>query len=591
MKKLLIQNILFPEGESLPKRDLYYKESDSGIEFTTYFNTFSIKKWFKYTKIETISLYVQIQGTCTLSINAESINNKREILKQTFSDEIEINISNITEMDDIIGFSLQECSDDFKFISGYYFTVIKESSIKDVNLGIGICTFRREEYLLNNLQVLQNNFLCNERSPLYNNLKVFVADNGQTVSNVIKNKALIFNDHIHIFPNINAGGTSGFTRCIIEFLQEKTKPSHILLMDDDATFDPESIFRMYSLLQIIKPEYEKDFIGGAMLKEEHPNEQNENGARWSITQATRPHFFGRDLDLSNTKSIIINEQKNSANYNAWFFCCMPTSTFEEFGLPLPLFIHFDDIEYGIRCSKKIIQLNGICVWHPTANKYSPNMRFYDTRNSIITALLHGKKNCRCQLLFQALKSYVDSMISYKYLDWEMLYQAYTDVFHEKAQCLKKDPQQLHKTIISKKHKTSNLPSSDCFKETITHQELLSRKEYSERLGFKQIKDAIISIICIVLPAFRKDLCAINSTPPFFTPSYRGRKRIYVNISATGNYFILEKSVKQTIISFIQLIKIPFFILFYYTKTKKNFLESKDEITSISFWNKYLQLNK
>ena len=40
-------------------------------------------------------------------------------------------------------------------------------------------------------------------------------------------------------------------------------------------------------------------------------------------------------------------------------------------LPIPAFIHFDDIEYGVRHSDKgVILINGICVWHPQAPNLS-----------------------------------------------------------------------------------------------------------------------------------------------------------------------------------------------------------------------------
>lgn len=66
-------------------------------------------------------------------------------------------------------------------------------------------------------------------------------------------------------------------------------------------------------------------------------------------------------------------------------------------LPWPSYFHMDDMEYDIRNCKKMILLNGICVWHePFENKPSSYTQYYDTRNIIITHFIHypkwGKKN-------------------------------------------------------------------------------------------------------------------------------------------------------------------------------------------------------
>jgi hypothetical protein len=50
-------------------------------------------------------------------------------------------------------------------------------------------------------------------------------------------------------------------------------------------------------------------------------------------------------------------------YGAWWYCCIPTSVVKNEGLPLPLFVRCDDVEYGMRRKPTIMTMNGICVWH------------------------------------------------------------------------------------------------------------------------------------------------------------------------------------------------------------------------------------
>ena len=42
--------------------------------------------------------------------------------------------------------------------------------------------------------------------------------------------------------------------------------------------------------------------------------------------------------------------------------CIRDRVITEQNLPLPLFLHRDDQEYGARTEKKVIGLNGICIW-------------------------------------------------------------------------------------------------------------------------------------------------------------------------------------------------------------------------------------
>lgn len=55
---------------------------------------------------------------------------------------------------------------------------------------------------------------------------------------------------------------------------------------------------------------------------------------------------------------------------------------------MPVFIHRDDIEYGIRMGK-LMTLNGIGVWHEAVTKKLPQIgEYYDIRNMAILNAIH-----------------------------------------------------------------------------------------------------------------------------------------------------------------------------------------------------------
>ena len=75
--------------------------------------------------------------------------------------------------------------------------------------------------------------------------------------------------------NKNAGGAGGFTRTIIETKkqEEENGLTHILLMDDDVVMQPESIYRTYKILTLLKEEYKDAFIGGECLEQQYVTER------------------------------------------------------------------------------------------------------------------------------------------------------------------------------------------------------------------------------------------------------------------------------------------------------------------------------
>jgi galactofuranosylgalactofuranosylrhamnosyl-N-acetylglucosaminyl-diphospho-decaprenol beta-1,5/1,6-galactofuranosyltransferase len=118
---------------------------------------------------------------------------------------------------------------------------VAQEKVRDVKIGIAICTFKREPFIEKNLRILNEAILKNPESPLYGHLEVFVADNGQTLD-----RERLSSDKIHINPNRNLGGAGGFTRDLIEIMthNDELHVTHALLMDDDIVIEPESLINI-----------------------------------------------------------------------------------------------------------------------------------------------------------------------------------------------------------------------------------------------------------------------------------------------------------------------------------------------------------
>lgn len=89
-----------------------------------------------------------------------------------------------------------------------------------------------------------------------------------------------------------------------------------------------------------------------------PYIQHANGELW---QGDCIGFTKRGYDLRRMTDVVRNEYNLPMDYNGWWYCCVPLA--EQFrGFPLPVFIHGDDIEYGLRFDGNIMTMNGIGVW-------------------------------------------------------------------------------------------------------------------------------------------------------------------------------------------------------------------------------------
>ena len=376
-KYVLLYNLTFPKDGVCDVCELYFRGGEqrkngvflsdgNTVTFDTYFNSFSHVKYKKYTNVRTVTLRLSLVGSGTVQVLRYISDDERELLvrKRVSGDcELTFDISNIPDKG-FIYFSFT-ADGDCMLNGGSWTSDVQKRHIK---LGIVICTYKREDYLRRNIAHMQEY----ARSLDERFFDVFVVDNARTVTDD-------FGEGFTVIPNDNTGGSGGFTRGIKEVYSRGY--THFLLMDDDILFDVNILQRTAAMLAALKDEYKTASIGGAMLVLDCPYLQKELGADWEDNLiSSRRHR----LDARNASTICGNEEDIEPNYNGWFYMCMPTSSVEKYGYPLPFFIRCDDIEYSLRAAEHIIVTSGIAVWHESFdNKYSPEMEYYIKRNELI----------------------------------------------------------------------------------------------------------------------------------------------------------------------------------------------------------------
>ncbi len=371
---------LYFSGDAKADGENLILNSGGGADFGTYFNAFSLKKWLNFSTLEDLKISFKLAGKFQVDFyGMNQIKEESFLQVETEGDFEKIffggELADLAKKFDMIAFRLTAQSDSAK-ISGATW-LGKFGTVHDIKLGITICTFKREKYLLPNLEKLA---ALTKKNP---DFSVMVIDNGQTLGEKHEEK-------LQILPNRNYGGSGGFTRGIIEQVNQG-KNTHIILSDDDTVIELAAFDRLYSFLKFLKPEYRKNFFAGAMLNLAAPLEQVENTAYWNKIMAKS---FGANFDLADKKILCKNEYptKDKNAYAGWWFCVVPVESVKEIGYPLPIFIKGDDMEYGIRRGMEILTLNGVGVWHDAfVNKFNPAIKYFADRNMLLVQ--HFARDC------------------------------------------------------------------------------------------------------------------------------------------------------------------------------------------------------
>jgi galactofuranosylgalactofuranosylrhamnosyl-N-acetylglucosaminyl-diphospho-decaprenol beta-1,5/1,6-galactofuranosyltransferase len=252
---------------------------------------------------------------------------------------------------------------------------------RPVRLAVGFTTFNRPA------EVLANSRLLLEAEGSHDFIeRIFIIDQGTMRVREHAGFAPLVDRHgsrIQIIEQGNFGGAGGFTRAIME-ARRQGGASHMLLMDDDAELEIEAVRRsvMFHAISL-----DAVAVGGQMLNAYRPNELVESGGIYNRQSIRIEPTAWRREEVNGTGITFVD-------YNAWWFFTFPLNVIDRTGLPLPVFIRGDDIEFGLRLKENGIQtvtLPGAAVWHePFYTKVGGWTGYYDLRNLLILAMLHGR---------------------------------------------------------------------------------------------------------------------------------------------------------------------------------------------------------
>ncbi|MBA2271789.1 MAG: glycosyltransferase family 2 protein, partial [Chthoniobacterales bacterium] len=242
-----------------------------------------------------------------------------------------------------------------------------------------------------------------------------------------------FGDRFRLVEQANLGGSGGFSRAMYEFLTD-SDGTHLIFLDDDIELEPDSVARAFAFAQYAK---QPMLVGGQMLAL-----QNRSVLHIMGEVVQRDKFFwrgapntcyGHDFSRTTLRKAKHLHRRIDVDYNGWWMCLIPRSVIEQVGLPLPLFIKWDDAEYGLRAGAAgfpTATLPGAAIWHLSwTDKEDATdwQAYFHVRNRIVAAALHTAQRRGGALIRDNLKFDLKYLLMLQYSAVALRHMAIEDL--------------------------------------------------------------------------------------------------------------------------------------------------------------------
>ncbi|RSN37104.1 glycosyl transferase [Amycolatopsis sp. WAC 04169] len=391
-------------GTAVRERGGISIEPASKVSGNTYFGRFPASYWQRWTDVTEVQVEAVVTGDGQLSIGASDIEgDPRVVAAEIVAGAKQQKVTLTAKLDKFydggaLWLDIETEGGQSLRVEKVRWTVEAPEKIRPT--AVTICTMNRADDCLSNLQAL-----AADVSSLETLDAIYVADQGTDLvesRDGFEQVAKDLGDKLHYIKQPNLGGAGGFTRGLYEVAgHTETEHANVLFMDDDVLLEPDLVIRMTAFSnRTVNPV----IVGGQMLNLLHPN-QLHVGAEYARLNTLEPgqpvqHSLSTaDLLGVDEETLKPNRQERrlDAGYNGWWSCLIPYEVVKATGYPLPFFFQWDDAEYSYRARAHgfpTVTLPGAGVWHADFHwkDWDEWHRYFNLRNSIITAALHSPFN-------------------------------------------------------------------------------------------------------------------------------------------------------------------------------------------------------
>ncbi|MEU7763550.1 glycosyltransferase [Nocardia sp. NPDC049190] len=429
--KSLLQRIILPRpGEPLDVRTLYVEESatnarrahaatrtslsigaESEVSFCTYFNALPASYWRRWSILQSVVLRLELAGHGRVDIYRSKADGSRihvqgkEFAVAAGTDSAAVEFETDLGPFEDGGWIWFDITTDtaVTLLSGGWYAPVEAPG--EGSIAVGMPTFNRPTDAVKTLAALGSDPLV-----LAKIKAVIIPDQGtrKVVDEPgFAESSAALGDRLAIYNQPNLGGSGGYSRVMYEALKT-TDAEYIVYMDDDIEIEPDSILRSLAFARFAKSPV---LVGGQMLnlqERSHLHVMGEVVDRGIFMWTAAPNVeYDHDFskyplkDRDNSKLL---HRRIDVDFNGWWTCVIPRRVAEELGQPLPLFLKWDDAEYGLRARAAgypTVTLPGAAVWHMAWSDKDDAIdwqAYFHLRNRLVVASLHLPGNGRAMVV-------------------------------------------------------------------------------------------------------------------------------------------------------------------------------------------------
>ncbi len=419
------------------------------LTFGTYFNAFPASYWRRWTTVQTVRLVVDVSGTGAVIVyrstskghvqRAESV-----VCRSADRRRLEFDLPLKPFIDGgWYWFDVEAGETPFTVHSAEW--GVETPAHQPGTVSIGITTFNRPDFCVDQLVKL-----AKQPAVLAILDEVIVVDQGtQKVSAHpgYDEVAAELGSKLRLIEQGNLGGSGGFSRSMDEVVS-KGAADYVLLLDDDVVCEPEGILRAVAFADLAK---EPTIVGGQMFSlydRTVLHAFGETVAKWRWFWGPAPGtWHGHNFAHNPLPATHWLHRRVDVDYNGWWMCLVPTQVIREIGLSLPMFIKWDDAEFGLRAKDagySTVTLPGVAVWHVPWHEKDDTIdwqAYFHRRNRIVAALLHSPYERGGRLVQESFETQVKHLLSMQYGPAEMGLMAIEDILE--------GPQRMHRDVLER----------------------------------------------------------------------------------------------------------------------------------------------
>jgi galactofuranosylgalactofuranosylrhamnosyl-N-acetylglucosaminyl-diphospho-decaprenol beta-1,5/1,6-galactofuranosyltransferase len=424
------------------------------LSFGTYFNAFPASYWRRWTVVTDVTLTIRVSGRgATVTVYRSMANGRSQRVESRSTDD---------HADGETAFTFELPLKPFADGGWYWYDVfagdtdlvvhsaewtgeVPDEKAQHGTTTVGITTMNRPDFCAKLLRQIGED---DDLRPYLD--QVIVVDQGnQKVadSGIFDEAAGLLGEVLEVIDQANLGGSGGYARGQMETVRRNTA-TYFMCMDDDVVCEPEGIIRAVTFGDLAR---RPTIVGGHMFSLYSRSRLYSLGEvvmPWRFWWRSAPGVF-QDWDFAarNLRSTRWLHMRVDADFNGWFMCLIPTQVLAEIGLSLPLFIKWDDSEYGLRARAAgypTVSFPGAAVWHiPWTDKNDAVdwQSYFHQRNRFVAALLHSQFPHGGRMIQESFSVQLKHLISMQYSTAELRLLALEDVFA--------GPEQLHEDLATK----------------------------------------------------------------------------------------------------------------------------------------------